>query len=195
MKHILLPLLFLCVFSGGYCQGNDQLNDKGAALTEIISYGKLNKKLRDNFYKLLEQQANEKLLKAAEDSINNLDSVYYQKMDRFISRFGWVEHTSDNKKAVKTFILILSHSGIKAKPYLDWAEQAKSDKMISKMDYAILVDKVCLAEEKPMIYGTQTIFKENGLYYAGKLDGGVKGVNIRRNKLGIGSLDGDVLEQ
>lgn len=92
------------------------------------------------------------------DSIDVVDSLNLCKIDSIIKKWGWLSPIQVGKIASSTIFLVIQHSSISTQlKYLPILVNAVHLRKTSVENYCLFIDRICLEQNKPQLYGTQII--------------------------------------
>lgn len=187
-------MIFFLTFLPVMAFSQERVVLKKELIKELITYEKQSEAMRARAYKLVRKKASKDLEKKMWGKIEAFDKKSFLVMERLFKEHGEPALKLENKKLIKNLCLILSHAKGEAAPYLPFIEKAARGKLLDIYDFMICSDKVNLSKNGSMLYGSQIIFgTDYQQYYAGKLKGGKKAVNLRRWKMGVEALDEGIL--
>lgn len=145
-----------------------------------------------------EDQAYQNELNISEDKLGKYSSVTLaiwsskykynlqnkKKLKDINMRIGWPAISIVGADAAHAAMMILMHSPLEMqKQYFQIIERYFKEKDVEASDYAILVDKIQIAENKKQLYGTQVFKNDSGIYSVLPIE---DDVNLDRRRKAIG---------
>lgn len=140
---------------------------------------------------LSEDQENLKKYRAGLISGQELEKANKQRtniLKNLINRYGFPTIIISSRKAYKTAVVIVLHSGniFLLKKCINILKQASPDE-VDKSDIAFMIDKKLVLEKRPQLYGTQYKKKQKGSVKFLKIKD-PKNLDRRRRLLGMQSF-------
>ena len=90
--------------------------------------------------------------------MESIDKANTARMKVIIQQYGWPSHELVGKDGTDAAFLIIQHADYAfQKKMLPRVKKAYQAKELSGQDYALLLDRVLVAEGKPQVYGTQAM--------------------------------------
>ena len=118
-----------------------------------------------------------------------LDSINLIKVTAVIEKFGWLGIDEIGQEANSALFLVIQHSDLNTQlKYLPILEKATESGKASKIDYAMLKDRVLTKQGEKQIYGTQLSWdSEMKEYYVASMIDPEK-IDVRRASVGLGTI-------
>jgi uncharacterized protein (UPF0335 family) len=121
---------------------------------------------------------------------NNLDSINLKKVTSIIDQYGWLGIDEVGTEANSALFLVIQHSELDTQiRYLPILKEAVDNGKASKIDYAMLNDRILVRKGEKQIYGTQLIWdhKMQEYYVASVVD--PENLNERRASIGLDPIE------
>lgn len=153
-------------------------------------------KIRQELGRMIEadQRARHALISAKDESekeslraeVERVDEENLSRVREILDQVGFPNITQVGRDGVSTFFLLVQHvSDVKLqRKALDLAKQLVESRQLSRQQYALLTDRVLLAEGKKQIYGTQTD-RVNGEIVLKPVED-IDHLDLRRAKMAMG---------
>lgn len=187
---ILLPFILVLYFS---CTYNIELRN------ELLKMAEIDQTIRKSIVFDKNAFENDKLFIAKEDmnenekimfeKIKSIDDKNTNRLKEIVEKYGWPGYSLVGKEGANAAWLILQHSGgLEFQKYcLKFIKDAMDKGEVSKSNYAYLIDRILIREEKKQLYGTQFQIKGNKMVPFPIED--EDNVNERRNLMELSSLE------
>ena len=119
-----------------------------------------------------------------------LDSINLVKVTAILEKYGWLGIDEIGQDANSALFLVIQHSDLNTQlEYLPILEKATKNGKASKIDYAMLKDRVLMTQGEKQIYGTQLNWdSEMEEYYVASMIEPEK-INERRASVGLGTIE------
>lgn len=128
-------------------------------------------------------------MKEFTERIIKSDAINQQKISFILHQYGWPGKEVVGEKGNQTIFLVIQHSHIEfQKQHLSEVNEALANGKLRPSSYALLTDRMALAEGKLQTYGSQLSRNpETGKYFVQPL---VDPANVdhRRSKVGLGPM-------
>lgn len=183
MDHMILKTFLItlfCVFAGNAHGQNIEASLRDELLT-----------MSDR-----DQQAREKCAGSADEQMRcyvkvaeEVDKPNTKRINEIFSEVGFPAARDVGPDGVKTFYLILQHSGdleLKRRCQKGMKKGFK-EKVVSSSEYSSFIDRLLVDQHKPQIYGSNFEMKDGKLVMSATKD--VKNLNARRKKIGLPPID------
>ncbi|MCH2226090.1 MAG: hypothetical protein MK066_15080 [Crocinitomicaceae bacterium] len=118
-----------------------------------------------------------------------LDSINLVKVTAILEKYGWLGIDEIGQEANSALFLVVQHSDLNTQlKYLPILEKATETGKASKIDFAMLKDRVLVKQGEKQIYGTQLNWdSEMKEYYVASMIEPEK-INERRASVGLGTI-------
>lgn len=179
--------------------------ENGSALADANPFPRLSMefagyelpKIRQELGRMIEadQRARHALISARNESekeslraeVERVDEGNLSRVGEILEQFGFPNVAQVGRDGVSTFFLLVQHANdVKLqRKALDLAGQLMESRQLSRQQYALLTDRVLLAEGRKQIYGTQT--EQVGGKIILKPVEDIDHLDLRRAKMAMGS--------
>lgn len=155
MKRVTLFILCLFLFpaGGGFAQARDAASIGLPALrTELLERLERDQGVRNEMIKKGVMTVDA----ALEARMKEIDSANTARMKEIVKRYGWPGPELVGEDGTEAAFLLVQHAEHEfQRQMLPLVEAAYRQRKLRGQNYALLLDRVLVAEGKPQVYGTQ----------------------------------------
>lgn len=128
-------------------------------------------------------------IKSTWEAIAEKDSLNLIKIQKILDERGWLGQDIIGRQGNMTLFLVIQHSDLEIQEkYLPMMREAVEKGNAESRNLALLEDRVALGKGEKQIYGSQIgRNQETGEFYVKPIDN-PENVDIRREKVGLGTL-------
>lgn len=190
MKNLLVLMALMSSLCACFGQKIDCNLEKTVQQLEEIH--QKDQEIRLEFMELLGkyQESGEGALKLmmVGNKMENIDEENQEYVLGLLEECGWSNELSE--EAHQTIFLVIQHADTPViQKYISWVKEKVDSGHLMPDDYATMLDRKLMYENKPQIYGTQTFAdKETNINYVWPIQS-PDSVNIRRTTVGLPEMD------
>lgn len=121
--------------------------------------------------------------------IDSVDNFNYKVVDSIYKIYGWLSKSEVGNNASIAQFLVIQHSNLKIqKQSIKRVSNAIKLGLLPPSNYALLIDRILIGEQKKQIFGTQLFFNDKDNKYEPYPIKDIKVADILREKLGMQKL-------
>lgn len=124
-------------------------------------------------------------MKLLSEKMKSIDKENHEKITHILDTYGWVGAEEVGETASLALFLVMQHADLYTQiKYRPMMEQAVMNGKLRPDNFALLIDRIEMRQNRPQIYGTQIIPDDSNepVVYPIKY---IDEVDVRRNELGL----------